>query len=66
LGSDLIVMGTRGRSQAAFVLLGSTTSAMMAATSVPLLAVKHYGSHMSLLEALRNHNLWLGDVPKTN
>ena len=47
-GSDLVVMNTRGRSQAAFVLLGSNTSEALAATTVPLLAVKHYGSRMGL------------------
>jgi sulfate permease, SulP family len=65
-GSDLIVMNTRGRSQAAYVLLGSTTSETMAATTVPVLAVKHYGARMSLLEALRNHSLWGRGDPKTN
>ena len=65
-GSDLIVMNTRGRSQAAFVLLGSNTSEAMAATTVPLLAVKHYGSRMTLLEALMNHHLWSEDDPKSN
>jgi sulfate permease, SulP family len=64
--SDLIVMNTRGRSQAASVLLGSTTSETMAATTVPLLAVKHYGSRMSLMEALVNHRIWDQPTPKTN
>jgi nucleotide-binding universal stress UspA family protein len=65
-GSDLIVLNTRGRSQAAYVLLGSTTSETLAATTVPVLAVKHYGARMSLLEALRNHHLWDRGDPKTN
>jgi len=65
-GTDLIVMNTRGRSQAAFVLLGSTTSETMAATTVPLLAVKHYGARMSLIEALTNRHLWGGRDVKTN
>jgi nucleotide-binding universal stress UspA family protein len=64
--SDLIVMSTRGRSQAASVLLGSTTSELMAATTVPVLAVKHFGSHITLLDALRNLHLWEGGTPKTN
>jgi hypothetical protein len=58
-------MSTRGRSQAASVLLGSTTSDVIAGTHVPLLAVKHYGSKMTLLEALLNHRLW-EPAPKTN
>ena len=65
-GSDLVVMNTRGRSQAAFVLLGSNTSEALAATTVPLLAVKHYGGRMGLVEAILNQQLWKrGDV-KTN
>lgn len=65
-GSDLIVMNTRGRSQAAFVLLGSTTSETMAATTVPLLAVKHYGARLSLIEALVNQHLPNRGDSKTN
>lgn len=64
--ADLIVMSTRGRSRAASVLLGSTTSETMAATTVPLLAVKHHGSRMSLLQALLNHRFWEEKTPKTN
>jgi nucleotide-binding universal stress UspA family protein len=64
--SDLIVMNTRGRSLAASVLLGSTTSETMAATHVPLLAVKHFGSRMTLLEALVNHRIWEQPSPKTS
>lgn len=65
-GSDLVVMNTRGRSQAAFVLLGSNTSEALAATTVPLLAVKHYGSRMTLLQALMNQHLLSRSDPKTN
>jgi nucleotide-binding universal stress UspA family protein len=64
--TDLIVMNTRGRSNAASVLLGSVTSDTMAATHVPLLAVKHYGARMTLMQALMNHHLWEQDAPKTN
>jgi hypothetical protein len=58
-------MNTRGRSRAASVLLGSTTSETMADTAVPLLAVKHHGSRMRLLEALLNHRVWERKGPKT-
>jgi nucleotide-binding universal stress UspA family protein len=64
--TDLIVMNTRGRSQAAGVLLGSVTSDTMAATTVPLLAVKHFGGRMTLREALVNHRIWDQPSPKTN
>ena len=63
---DLIVMNTRGRSRAASVLLGSTTSDTMADTMVPMLAVKHFGSRMSLIEALTNHRIWEQPSPKMN
>lgn len=66
LGTDLIVMNTRGRSRSAAVFLGSTTSDTMAATSIPLLAVKHFGARMSLFDALLNHRFWEESSPKTN
>jgi nucleotide-binding universal stress UspA family protein len=50
--ADLIVMGTRGRSRSAAILLGSATDAMLTDTTVPLLAIKHYGARMSVLQAL--------------
>jgi sulfate permease, SulP family len=65
-GCDLIVMNTRGRSRAASVLLGSTTSDTMAETMVPMLAVKHFGGRMSLVEALTNHRIWDQPSPKMN
>jgi nucleotide-binding universal stress UspA family protein len=63
---DLIVMNTRGRSRSAAVLLGSVTSETMAATTVPLLAVKHFGSRMTLMQALLNHRFWEEPSPKSN
>lgn len=54
LSSDLIVMGTRGRSPSAAVLLGSETEQCMMTTPIPLLAVKHFGARLSLLQALRD------------
>jgi nucleotide-binding universal stress UspA family protein len=51
-GSDVIVMGTRGRSRSASILLGSVTDETMQQTRVPLLAVKHFGAQMTVLEAL--------------
>jgi sulfate permease, SulP family len=65
-GTDLIVMGTRGRSRAASVLLGSTTSDTLAATTIPVLAVKHFGGRMTLREALVNHRIWEQPSPKTS
>ena len=64
--SDLIVMNTRGRSRVAAVLLGSITSETMAATTIPLLAVKHFGTRMKLLDVLVNHRFWDEPAPKTS
>jgi nucleotide-binding universal stress UspA family protein len=63
---DLIVMNTRGRSRSAAVLLGSVTSETMTATTMPLLAVKHFGSRMTLMQALLNHRFWEEPAPKSN
>jgi nucleotide-binding universal stress UspA family protein len=51
-GSDVIVMATRGRSRSAAVLLGSVTEATMMAARTPVLAVKHFGARLGLVEAL--------------
>jgi len=66
IGSDLIVMNTRGRSRASAILLGSITSKAMEETTIPLLAVKHFGSRMSVLDALLHHRHWEEGSPKTN
>lgn len=58
-GVDLIVMGTRGRSRSASILLGSVTEDMIIDTQVPLLAVKHFGARMGVLQALLDRKfLW--------
>jgi nucleotide-binding universal stress UspA family protein len=50
--ADLIVMGTRGRSRSAAILLGSVTEAAITQTRIPLLVVKHFGARMNLVQAL--------------
>lgn len=49
---DLIVMSTRGRSRSAAILLGSVTEAVILEANIPLLAVKHFGARMGVLQAL--------------
>jgi SulP family sulfate permease len=49
---DLIVMGTRGRSQSAAILLGSETEQALMDSTIPTLAVKHFGPHLGILQAL--------------
>jgi len=50
--ADLVVIGSRGRSAAAAVLLGSVAEGLIRATDVPLLAVKNKGDGMGVLEAI--------------
>lgn len=50
--ADLIVMATRGRSRSAAILLGSVTEETIIETRVPLLAVKHFGARLGVLQAL--------------
>ena len=57
-GVDAIVMATRGRSRSAAILLGSVTEEMILATSVPLLAVKHFGARLSVLQPLLDRRFW--------
>ncbi|MEM1269809.1 MAG: universal stress protein [Bacteroidota bacterium] len=52
LGVDLVVMGTRGRTDSAAVLAGSATEAMVRTASVPVIAVKRKGSTLGLLDVL--------------
>jgi SulP family sulfate permease len=64
--ADLIVMSTRGRSAAAAVLLGSVTSEVMAASHLPVLAVKHYGRQLSMRDVLLNSQFWSKRDPKAS
>jgi nucleotide-binding universal stress UspA family protein len=50
--ADLVVMGTRGRSRAASILLGSETEQTIIESTLPVLAVKHFGARLRLLQAL--------------
>jgi len=50
--TDLIIVGARGRTAAAAVMLGSVTENLIRITNTPLLAVKRKGANMSLLKAL--------------
>jgi nucleotide-binding universal stress UspA family protein len=62
--ADLIVMGTRGRSSAAAVVLGSETDHVLMSSPVPVLAVKHFGASLRLLDALFDRRLRARGGPK--
>lgn len=50
--AGLVVMGTRGRTRASALLLGSETEHVLLDSPRPVLAVKHFGSRLRLIEAL--------------
>jgi nucleotide-binding universal stress UspA family protein len=50
--ASIIIMGTRGRTASASVLLGSVTEQVMQQSSSPVLALKEAGSPLNLAEAL--------------
>lgn len=58
--ATLIVMGTRGRSRSASLLLGSVTEKVFQLSPVPVLAVKRRGGQLGLIdgliERLREHH----------
>lgn len=49
--ASLVVIGTRGRSRSAMILLGSVTEHLMQLAACPVLAVKHAG-HLGLVDAI--------------
>lgn len=59
--ADLIVMGTRGRTKAAAVLLGSVAAQVIVQTPVPILIVKQLGTKMGVLDALLKRETWTAD-----
>jgi len=65
-GADLLVMNTRGRSQAASILLGSVTTQVMVEAPIAVFAVKHFGAVMNLFQALQQSQFWMRRNPKTN
>ncbi len=49
---DLKVMATRGRSRSAAILLGSVAEGVITEARTPVLAVKHFGAQLGLLQVL--------------
>jgi nucleotide-binding universal stress UspA family protein len=54
LGADLVVAGTRGRTDVSAVLLGSVAEQLVRSAPVPVVAVKRKGATLPLLDALFN------------
>jgi SulP family sulfate permease len=52
LGTDLIVLETRGRTASAAILLGSVAEETLLESRVPVLVVKHFGARLGVLQAL--------------
>jgi SulP family sulfate permease len=59
-GADLIVMGTRGRSRAASILLGSETEQTLIESKISVLAVKHFGARRGFIDVLLHNRLGYG------
>jgi nucleotide-binding universal stress UspA family protein len=63
-GIDLIVMGTRGRTRSAAILLGSETDQTLIETRTPILIVKHFGARLGLLRALLEKDFGASEEPR--
>ncbi len=53
-GADLLVVGSRGRSKTAAILLGSVTERIIEMCNVPILTVKKKGQGISIIDAMFN------------
>ncbi|WNB74287.1 SulP family inorganic anion transporter [Methylomonas koyamae] len=66
LDASLIAISTRGHSRAAAVLLGSTTTEIMANSAIPVLVVKHDNDHAPIRDVLLANRYWQRHDPRTN
>jgi nucleotide-binding universal stress UspA family protein len=62
--ADLIVMGCRGQSRSASILLGSECEQVLMESTVPVLIAKRRGERIGLLQALLDRNFRLQDPPR--
>lgn len=51
-GADLLVVGSRGRSKTAAILLGTVTERIIEMCNVPILTVKKKGQGISIIDAI--------------
>ncbi len=63
-GADLVVMGNRGQTRSASILLGSESEHLLMETQVPVLVVKRRGERIGLLEALLDRDFHLAEAPR--
>ena len=63
-GADLVVMGSRGQSRSASILLGSESDHMLMDAKVPVLIAKRRGDRIGLLQALLDRDFHLQDPPR--
>ena len=61
---DLVVMGTRGRSPSASVLLGSESEQMIMESRIPLVIVKQRGERIGLLRVLLDRDFHAAEPPR--
>ena len=61
---DLIVMGSRGQSRSAAILLGSESEQVISETSVPVLVVKQPGERIGLLQVLLDREFRTRQEPR--
>jgi len=61
---DLVVMGSRGQSRSASILLGSESEDVMMESKVPVLIAKRRGERIGLLQALLDRQLQLQEPPR--
>ena len=62
--ADLLVMGTRGRSASAAVLLGSESEQVLTETTRPLLVTKYRGERIGLLQVLLDRDFQSHQEPR--
>jgi SulP family sulfate permease len=63
-GVDLVVMGSRGQSRSASILLGSESEHVLMETKIPVLIAKRRGERMGLLQALLDRDFHLQEPPR--
>jgi len=63
-GHDLVVVGTRGRSPSAAVLLGSESEHVLAESPVPVLVTKEPGERIGVLKALLDREFRVQREPR--